>query len=127
MLDEGTPRASALLCFLDEPTSSMGTILFVYTVAMCAAAAAAFWIDLDIWSVSPWLAIVLALLQLLVLMLVQFLGRVFAVARPESVALTFVRPVEVLNRVLFVVLVPLNALDRWMWRLLGVSHGMTPT
>jgi putative hemolysin len=57
---------------------------------------------------------------------VQFLGRVFAVSRPENVALTFVRPVEVLNRVLFIVLVPLNALERAVRRILGVSHGMTP-
>jgi Mg2+/Co2+ transporter CorB len=42
MLEEGTPRASALFRLLDEPTSSMGTILFVYTLALCAAAAIAF-------------------------------------------------------------------------------------
>ena len=35
----GTPRAHALMRLLDEPTSSMGTILFVYTLALCAAAA----------------------------------------------------------------------------------------
>ncbi len=126
MLDEGTPRASALLRLLDEPTSSMGTILFVYTLALCAAAATAFWLDLEIWLATPWLGIVLAIVELGILLLVQFLGRVFAVARPESVALTFVRPVEILNRVLFIVLVPLNALDRAVRRMLGVSHGMTP-
>ncbi|HET6319723.1 MAG TPA: hemolysin family protein [Chloroflexota bacterium] len=126
MLDEGTPRASALLRLLDEPTSSMGTILFVYTLALCAAAATAFWLDLEIWLATPWLGIALAIVELGILLLVQFLGRVLAVARPESVALTFVRPVEILNRVLFIVLVPLNALDRAVRRLLGVSHGMTP-
>jgi putative hemolysin len=126
MLDEGTPRASALLRLLDEPTSSFGTILFVYTIALGAAASAAFWIDLEIWFTTPWLAIVLGIAEVVILLLVQFLGRVFALSRPENVALTFVRPVEVLNRVLFIVLVPLNALERGLRRVLGVSHGLTP-
>ena len=46
-------------------------------------------------SSAPWLAVVLGVLELLVLLLAQFLGRVLALARPEQVALTFVRPVEV--------------------------------
>src|SRR5215208_1644917 len=99
MLDEGTPRANALMRLLDEPSSSLSTILFIYTLALAAAAAAAFWIDLDVWiTTAPWLAVLLAILELIVLLLVQFLGRVFAVSRPENVALTFVRPVEILNR-----------------------------
>jgi len=128
MLDEGTPRAAALLRLLDEPTSSMATILAVYTLAMCAGAAMGFWIDLDIWygSTVPWLAVVLALLQLLILLVVQFLGRILALARPERVALSFVRPVELLNRVFFIVLVPLSALEKGLRRLLGVQHGLTP-
>ncbi len=128
MLEEGTPRASALMGLLDEPTSSLSTILFVHTLALCAAAAAAFWFDLDIWAGSsvPWLAIVLGLVELVLLLLAQFLGRVLALARPELVALTFVRPVEVLNRVLFVFLAPLNALDHTLRRLLGVQRGLTP-
>ncbi|HEY0582142.1 MAG TPA: DUF21 domain-containing protein, partial [Chloroflexota bacterium] len=101
MLEEGTPRASALTRLLDEPSSSLSTILFVHTAALGAAAAMAFWLDSEIWqTVAPWLAIVLAVVELLVLLLVQFLGRVLALARPERVALTFVRPVELLNRVL---------------------------
>ncbi len=126
MMEEGTPRASALLRLLDEPTSSMGTILFIYTIALCAAAAMAFWVDIDIWVTTPWLAIVLGIVEVVVLLLVQFLGRVFAVSRPENVALAFVQPVELLNRALFIVLVPLNALDHGVRRLLGVSHGLTP-
>jgi putative hemolysin len=103
MLEGGTPRASALLRLLDEPTSSLSTILFVHTLALCAGAAVAFWLDLDIWltTTTPWIAIVLGVIELVVLLLAQFLGRVLALARPELVALTFVRPVEVLNRVLF--------------------------
>ena len=97
MLDEGTPRARALIRLLDEPTSTLSTILVVYTLALCAAAAAGFWFDLDLWvTAAPWIAVVAAVLQLLVLLLVQFLGRVVAVARPEQLALTFVRPVELL-------------------------------
>jgi CBS domain containing-hemolysin-like protein len=127
MLEEGTPRASALMRLLDEPTSTLSTILVVYTLAICAAAAAGFWLDFDLWvSVAPWAAIVAALIQLLILLVVQFLGRVLAVARPERVALTFVRPVELLVRILFFILLPLNALDRWVRRLLGVQHGITP-
>jgi CBS domain containing-hemolysin-like protein len=127
MLEEGTPRASALMRLLDEPTSSLSTILVVYTLAICAAAASAFWFDLDLWlDVAPWIAVVAALIQLLILLIVQFLGRVVAVARPESVALTFVHPVELLIRVFFFVLIPLNALDRWVRSLLGVQRGITP-
>src|SRR5437763_4541801 len=61
MLEEGTPRAAALLRLLDEPTSSLATILSIYTIALCAGAATAFWFDLDIWNYStlPWLAPVL--------------------------------------------------------------------
>jgi CBS domain containing-hemolysin-like protein len=127
MLDEGTPRARALSRLLDEQTSTLSTILVVYTLALCTAAAMAFWFDLDLWNLAvPWVAIAAALLQLLVLLLVQFLGRVVAVSRPESVALTLVRPVELLVRLFFVVLVPLNALDAWVGGLLGVQHGLTP-
>ncbi|HEY1295064.1 MAG TPA: hemolysin family protein [Chloroflexota bacterium] len=127
MLEEGTPRASALMRLLDEPTSTLSTILVVYTLALCAAAGVAFWFDLDLWAVAAaWVAIVAALLQLLVLLLMQFLGRVVAVARPEQVALTFVRPVELLVRVFFIVLLPLNALDAWVRGLLGVQQGLTP-
>src|SRR5262245_8227162 len=57
MLETGTPRASALMRLLDEPTSSMGTILFIYTIALCAAAASGFWIGSDVWASSPWLAV----------------------------------------------------------------------
>jgi CBS domain containing-hemolysin-like protein len=127
MLDEGTPRAHALMRLLDEPSGSLSTILFVNTISLCAAAAAAFWLDADIWStVGPWVAIVIAVLELLVLLLLQFLGRVVALARPEQVALTFVRPVELLNRILFLILIPLQALERALRRLLGVQHGLTP-
>ena len=127
MLEEGTPRASALLRLLDDQTSSLSTILVVYTIAVCAGAAAAFWFDLDLWVlVAPWVAIVAAVIQVLVLLVVQFLGRVVAVARPERVALTFVRPVELLIKVFFFVLVPLNALDRWVRSMLGVQRALTP-
>ncbi len=127
MLDEGTPRAHALMRLLDEPTSTLSTILVVYTLALCVAAGAAFSVDLEVWYSSvAWAAIVAALLQVLVLLLVQFLGRVVATARPEQVALAFVRPVELLVRIFFVVLVPLNALDRWVRGLLGVQRGITP-
>jgi CBS domain containing-hemolysin-like protein len=127
MLEEGTPRASALLRLLDEPSSSLATILFVHTLSLCVAAATAFWLDIDIWSLfAPWAAIALGIAELLVLLLVQFLGRVVALARPEQVALTFVRPVEVLNRALFFILVPMNALERGIRRLTGVEHGLTP-
>jgi CBS domain containing-hemolysin-like protein len=127
MIEEGTPKASALNRLLDEPTSTLSTILVVYTLALCAAAAAAFSFDVDLWqTTAPWVAVVAAFLQLLVLLLVQFVGRVVAVARPEQVALTFVRPVELLVRLFFVILLPLNALDGWVRGLLGVQRGLTP-
>jgi CBS domain containing-hemolysin-like protein len=127
MLEEGTPRASALIRLLDEPSSSLATILFVHTLTLCVAAATAFWLDIDIWLLfAPWAAVALGIAELLLLLLVQFLGRVLAVARPEQVALTFVRPVEMLNRVLFFILLPMNALERGIRRLMGVQHGVTP-
>jgi CBS domain containing-hemolysin-like protein len=127
MLDEGTPRAHALSRLLDEQTSTLSTILVVYTLALCTAAAMGFWVDLDVWGITaPWVAIVAALLQLLVLLLVQFVGRAVAVSRPEQVALTLVRPVELLVRLLFIVLVPLIALDGWVRGLLGVRGALTP-
>jgi magnesium and cobalt exporter, CNNM family len=127
MLDEGTPRTSALLRLLDDQTSSLSTILVVYTLAVCAAAASAFWLDLDLWvTAAPSVAIAAVVIELVILLVVQFLGRVVAVSRPERVALTFVRPVELLNRVFIFVLVPLNALDAWMRRMLGVQRGLTP-
>src|SRR5262249_46385136 len=127
LLDEGAPRASALLGLLDEPTSTLSTILVIYTLALFAASASGFWLDLDVWqNFEPWAAVVLCALQILILLLAQFLGRAVALARPEQVALTFVRPVELLNRILFVFLIPLNALDRWVRGALGVKHTMTP-
>ena len=126
MLEEGTPRANALMRLLDEPTSTLSTVLVVYTLALCLAAGMAFWFDLDLWfSNGPLVAVVAGVLALLVLLLAQFVGRVVAVARPETVALTFVRPVEVLARVFFIVLMPLNALERWVSGLLGVQQGLT--
>jgi putative hemolysin len=116
-----------VLRLLDEPSSSLSTILFVHTLALGTAAAAAFWFDSDVWYFfSGWLAVVLGVVELIVLLLVQFLGRVLAVARPEQVALAFVRPVELLNRLLFLILLPLLALERAVRRLLGVPHGLTP-
>ena len=127
ILEEGRPRATALMHLLEEPTSSLSTILVIYTLALCVAAASAFSFDVDLASqVAPWAAILCGVLELLIVLLVQFVGRVVAVARPERVALTFVRPVEILVRVLFFVLVPLNALDAWLRRLMGVQHGLTP-
>jgi putative hemolysin len=126
MLEEGRPRASALMRLLDEPSSSLSTILVIHTLALCAGAATSFSIDEAIWGTSPWLAVALGVLEVVGLLLMQFLGRILALARPEQVALTFVRPVEVLNRVLFFVLLPLGALDRSLRPLLGVEHGLTP-
>ena len=127
MLEEGTPRANALMRLLDEPTSTLSTVLVVYTLALSVAAGSAFWFDLELWfSAAPWMAVVAGVLELLVLLLVQFIGRVVAVARPESVALTFVRPVEILIRVFFIVLMPLNELERWVRGLLGVQQSLTP-
>lgn len=127
MLEEGTPRANALMRLLEEPTSTLSTVLVVYTLALSIAAGTAFWLDLELWfAAAPWMAIVAVIIELVVLLLVQFIGRVVAVARPESVALTFVRPVEILIRVFFIVLMPLNALDRWVRGLLGVEQSLTP-
>ncbi len=126
MLEEGAPRASALMRLLDDPNSSMATILVISTLSLCAGAATAFWLDETIWVSMPWLAVVVGVIELIVLLLMQFLGRVLALARPEQVALLFVRPVEILNRVLFFILIPLGALERGLRLLLGVEHALTP-
>ena len=98
LLETGTPRASALLRLVDEPTSSLATILFIYTLALSTAAATGFWLVLDVWAALPWAGVALAIGMFILLLLVQFMGRVFAVSNPETIALTFVRPVELLNR-----------------------------
>src|SRR2546428_11934384 len=127
MLEEGRPRANALLRLLEEPTSTLSTILVIYTSALCIASGSAFWFDFDVWwAPAPWVAIAFGVIELLILLLAQFLGRVVAVARPERVALTFVRPVELMVRILFFVLLPLNSLDELVRRLMGVQHGITP-
>ena len=127
MLEEGTPRASALLRILDEPSSSLATILVVYTLALCAGASTGFWLDSDIWyAIAPALGIGLGVAEVVVLLLAQFLGRVLGLARPEQVALTFVRPVVLLSRLLFFILVPLMALETGVRKLLGVQHALTP-
>ena len=126
MLEAGTPRAEALARLLDEPTSTLSTILFVYTLALMSAAGSSFWLDLDWWQAAPGIAILLAVFELIVLMLVQFLGRVIAVAQPEQVALTFVRPIELLTRAFFFILVPLSFLERAVRQLMGVQRGISP-
>ena len=83
MLEEGRPRASALMRLLDEPSSSLSTILVIHTLALCGGAATAFSIDEAIWGTSPWLAVGLGVLEVVGLLLMQFLGRILALARPE--------------------------------------------
>src|SRR5437762_11756539 len=62
MLEDGAPRASALLRLLDEPSSSLATVLFVHTLALCVAAEAAFWVDIDVWALfAPWAGIALGI------------------------------------------------------------------
>jgi len=126
MLEQTTSRARALQRVLDEPTATLATILFVYTVALGAAAAASFWIAQDWWRESPAWAIVEVVVGLLILLVVQFLGRIVAVARPEGVALLFGRPISVLTRSLFFVLVPLRALEALLTRRLGLRRAITP-
>src|SRR5579859_3596002 len=70
MLEDGTPRANALMRLLDEPTSTLSTILVVYTLSLCAAASVAFWYDLELWAlIAPWAATVAAIIELLILLL----------------------------------------------------------
>ncbi len=126
MLEEGKPRARALTRLLEEPTSTLSTVLLIHTVALSVAAAAGFAIALDWWPESRGVAVAIAIAGTLLLLLVQFVGRLVAVARPESVALTFVGPVELLTRLLTPVLLPLTALERWAGRVLGLRRTTTP-
>ena len=72
ILEEGRPRATALMHLLEEPTSSLSTILVIYTLALCVAAASAFSFDLDLASqVAPWAAILCGVLELLIVLLGQ--------------------------------------------------------
>jgi putative hemolysin len=126
MLEEGTPRARALQTVVDEPTTTLSTILLVYTAAMFVAAGVCFWAALDAWLRAPLLGVLLAAVGLLVLLVAQIVGRVLALARPAQVALTIVRPVGLLGRLLFFVLVPLNAFQRLLASWLGARHDLTP-
>src|SRR6266540_2116487 len=65
MLEEGTPRANALMRLLDEPRSSLTTILFIDTLALGGSAAVGFWLDLEVWASAPWLAVGLGIAQAL--------------------------------------------------------------
>ncbi|MBV9357514.1 MAG: HlyC/CorC family transporter [Chloroflexi bacterium] len=127
LLEEGTSRARALQAVVDEPATTLSTILLVYTSALFVAAGVCFWAALDEWrQSSPELAVAIAVVGLLVLLLVQILGRILALARPTQVALAIVTPVGVLGRVLFFVLVPLEALQHVLAGLLGARHELTP-
>ena len=124
MLEEGTPRANALSRLLDEPIEQpVDHPVHLHAGArprVGGRASGSTWTSGTAprrgsplcWASSSWC----------VLLLAQFLGRVLAVARPESVALAFVRPVEILNRMLFPLLVPLNALEHGLRRVFGVQR-----
>jgi putative hemolysin len=99
----------------------------VYTAALGIAAGIACWVVLDIWPTQPTLAVVLALCALLVVLLVQALGRVVAVARPTQVAVSLVRPVGILGRALFFIIVPLNLLQGALARAFGVRKTTSAT
>ncbi len=126
MLEEGAPRARALTRLLDEPTSTLSTVLFVHTLALAAAAAAAFVLAADWWPANRGVSIAIAVVGIVVLVLIQFVGRLVAVAQPERVALAFVGPVELLSRVLAPILLPLSALEGWAGRALGLRRTTTP-
>ncbi len=126
LLEEGTSRAHALQAVVDEPATTLSTILLVYSTALFVAAGVCFWAALDEWPRSPELAVAIAVVGLLVLLVVQIVGRILALARPTQVALAIVTPVSVLGRVLFFVLVPLNALQHFLAGLLGARHELTP-
>jgi putative hemolysin len=126
LLEEGTSRARALQAVVDEPATTLSTILLVSTTALFVAAGVCFWAALDEWPQSPELAVAIAVVGLLVLLVVQIVGRILALARPTQVALAIVTPVGVLGRVLFFVLVPLNALQHFLAGLLGARHELTP-
>jgi putative hemolysin len=125
LLEERGPSARQLLRVLEDPTNTLSTILLVYTVALGIAAGLAAWVAVDLWPSLPLVAVLVAVLATLVLLLVQLVGRIVALAHPERVALAFVRPIGVLGRVLFFVLVPLNALYGMLARVLGVPRTVT--
>lgn len=126
LLDEGAQRAAALAELLDAPTSTLSTVLLVYTLALATGTASAFWLVLGWWPVAPAVGVAVGAGAFFALLLAQFLGRLVAISRPERVALAFVRPVEVLTRAFTLVLFPLIWLERTLGRLLGLRRGSTP-
>jgi putative hemolysin len=126
LVEEGTPRAQALNRVLDEPTLTLSTILVVYTLGLSAAAAGVFWLALELWASSPLAGVVVGVVGLLLLLVVQVLGRSVAVARPTQIALAFVRPIELLARLLFFVVIPLRMLGNGLSRALGAGRAVTP-
>ncbi len=126
LLDEGVRRAQALNELLDEPTSTLSTVLLIYTLAIAAATASAFWVLLLWWPVSTWVGVAIGVVAFLLVLLAQFVGRLVAVSRPETVALAFVQPVELLTRLLGPILFPLIALERWAGAALGLRRTTTP-
>lgn len=126
LVETGTPRASALAELLDAPTSTLSTVLLVYTFCLVAATASGMAIVQAWWDPNRVVAIVLLVIGFLFLLLIQFVGRLVAVSRPERVALAFVRPVELLSRVFAFILIPLLAFERLLVRALGLRRSTTP-
>jgi CBS domain containing-hemolysin-like protein len=126
MLEEGTPRLRALAELLQAPTNTLSAILFLQTVALSCAAISLFLTVQEWYASSPVIAVLVACLGLALLMLAQVVGRLVAISRPEQVALTLLRPVGILTRILTPLLFPLLALERWAGSALGLRRTMTP-
>lgn len=126
LLDEGAPRAKTLSKLLvDQTSNTFATVLLVYTLALGCAAGVLVWFMVQWFPVVPWVGVLIGVIGLMGLLLVQFVGRLVAVARPEDVALTFVRPVEFLSGAFAVILLPLIALERQVTRALNLTRTIT--
>ncbi len=128
LIDDGVPRAEAILKVSEEPTSVFATILVLDTLAVAGAIGSTILLALEPWVAedAPLAPPLLVLGSVLVLLMAQIGARTVAMARPEGSALLLFTPLSACAAILAPVLAPLRALERAGLRMLGVDRVMAP-
>ena len=113
LMEEGVPRAKAVVTVLDEPTSVFSTIVVLTTIGVGGAATSALLLAVGSTALWPWGTLGVLLSGWVLLLLVEIVARTIAVAHPEGTAALLVAPLRACSVVLAPVLQPLRMLERW--------------
>jgi CBS domain containing-hemolysin-like protein len=124
--EHGTERAEAVLRVLEQPGSSFGTLAEMYAISLAGAALCDVLAAVDLAPAGPIAPIALSLAALVLALVLQVLGRVVGVARPEATALRLYRPLSLLASLLTPVVLPLRALERRLLTVFGVTGPNDP-